>query len=462
MLGLIRQRRNPTISRGFTLVEITISIIVIGILATIAVFGFGAWKQKTATAEVESDLRQVVTAMQSHKNFNGGYPVLTAGTEFNSQDGQASKIFSSSSGVMLIYESGDANRFCIEATSMRVADLIYHIDSMKDGVTSQPKSGKCVTAPQLVADNFNRNQSNLGKTSTGDLEWSNLSGSWKTNGSQAVLSANSSSSSPLAVVDYQRSDADVSADIGPSDAIYFRVSDASNWWRLGQTSRTETTTYTTSEPYTYYTTEPYTYYTSEPYTYYTTSYSPGPWRYYTQFCEDGGGYPPTGTYYGGNIGGYYTYYSQHMGIGSGGCGNQFPSKKGFLIKQYVRDVYQTSVPHTGYQTVAHTGYQQVAHTGYQNVTHTTTTTYYKLVLEKSSGGAIQNVWSSSESTTQPSLARAVVNGGSISVYNSASGSPLVTITDNFNLYSSLYGIGRTVSAAAGSGIDNFSLTKPEN
>lgn len=443
MLNLTKPHNNRLESRGFTIVEITISIIVIGILSTIIIFGFGAWKQKTATAEVENDLRQLATAMQSHKNFNSGYPVLTPGVEFDGQNGQSSKIFSASPGVTLVYVSGDANRFCVEATSTRVSDLTYHIDSQKDGTTGQPTSGKCITAPQTITDNFNRSQSNLGKTSTGDVEWANLSGDWKTNGSQAILSANSSSSSPLAVVDYQRSDADVSATVGPSDAIYFRVSDAGSWWRLGQTSRTETTTYTTSEPYTYYTTE-----TVYGYCSINSSYS-----YNGRIPTEGWAPGSTGYSYGsGNCSStpysYFTITNSYFdckiyGYTAGASGHCW------WADQYSRSI--SSVPNST---------RQVAHTGYQNVTHTTTTTYYKLVLEKSYGGEIQSVWSSTESTTQPSLVRAVASGDNISVYNAASGSPLVTITDNFNLYASLYGIGRTVSVAAGSGIDNFSLTKP--
>ncbi len=53
-------------SAGFTLIEMMIVIVVIGILAAIAVVGYGSSTEKADIAAMKSDLRNVVTAEQGY------------------------------------------------------------------------------------------------------------------------------------------------------------------------------------------------------------------------------------------------------------------------------------------------------------------------------------------------------------------------------------------------------------
>lgn len=284
------------------------------------------------------------------------------------------------------------------------------------------------SATTAMSDNFNRTGATLGVTSTGGVAWNVLSGAWSTNGTRAVTSS-AVSTNPLAVIESSRADVDVSADIGTGDALYFRVNDATNWWRLREQTNTQSSTY----------------YTSEPYTYYTYTYSPGPWVYDMSFCEDGNIYPsPAGPYYGGASAsnGYLdTYYGVNGSIGSGGCGPSFYNNRGFLVTYYSRTIYTNSTANTGYTSVAHTTY----------------TDYYGLVLEKSVGGTISQVWAQPDTTTRPTMARAMTAGNSIGVYSAASGSPLTTVTDAFGASFTKHGIGRGGSTAGSSGIDNFAI-----
>jgi prepilin-type N-terminal cleavage/methylation domain-containing protein len=61
-------------SRAFTIVELVLVIVVIGILAGITTIAWSGWRQNAAKSEVKSDLLTVASAMESAKNFGSGYP----------------------------------------------------------------------------------------------------------------------------------------------------------------------------------------------------------------------------------------------------------------------------------------------------------------------------------------------------------------------------------------------------
>lgn len=82
-----------------------------------------------------------------------------------------------------------------------------------------------------VSDNFNRTLTgSLGSTSTGSMPWSILTGVWDVNGTRPTT-ATSPGSKPLAVVNVGSTDIDMTMALGAMDALYFRVQDASNWFR---------------------------------------------------------------------------------------------------------------------------------------------------------------------------------------------------------------------------------------
>lgn len=113
---------------GFTIVELTVIVIIMGIIATVAIIGIGSWRQRSAETEVRSDLQNVATAMENARNFGAGYPTALP-------DG-----FKESPGVSVTYQSGDAKTYCIEARSKKVSSVAYFLSS--DGGTT-PKKGTC-------------------------------------------------------------------------------------------------------------------------------------------------------------------------------------------------------------------------------------------------------------------------------------------------------------------------------
>jgi len=59
--------------RGFTLIELMIVIVIIGILATMAILNYTAAKQKSYEAQMKSDLRNLATAEEAYFYDSSSY-----------------------------------------------------------------------------------------------------------------------------------------------------------------------------------------------------------------------------------------------------------------------------------------------------------------------------------------------------------------------------------------------------
>jgi type II secretion system protein G len=62
---------------GFTIVELLIVIVVIGVLAAITVVAFGTVQSKARDSTRAADLKSVIKALESYKVTNGQYPTAT-------------------------------------------------------------------------------------------------------------------------------------------------------------------------------------------------------------------------------------------------------------------------------------------------------------------------------------------------------------------------------------------------
>lgn len=71
---------------GFTVVELLIVIVVIGIIATITVISYSGIQEKSIRTTVETDLRNAGSALESAKAKSGGYP-NAAPTDLPKSDG---------------------------------------------------------------------------------------------------------------------------------------------------------------------------------------------------------------------------------------------------------------------------------------------------------------------------------------------------------------------------------------
>ena len=117
--------------KGFTVVELLVVIGVIGVLATIVVVGYGAWKKNILASQVQSDLNGIAAAMENAKNFNNGYPSTIPSS------------ITPSTGVTLTLQSTSSSQYCIDATTSGDATVTYFIASeLKD---KGAQTGTCAT-----------------------------------------------------------------------------------------------------------------------------------------------------------------------------------------------------------------------------------------------------------------------------------------------------------------------------
>lgn len=135
---------------GFTIVELSVVMAVLGLLAMLVIFSIGSWRTSVATNAVVNDLNNAKAAMESARNFGSGYP-LTLPTNFTP-----------SSDVTLTYVSGNATSFCLDAVSNSQSTVKYFLAADTAGAPAEPKKGTCAT----------------GETPTGPViaGWSQISG----------------------------------------------------------------------------------------------------------------------------------------------------------------------------------------------------------------------------------------------------------------------------------------------
>lgn len=112
---------------GFTIVELLIVIVVIGILAAIIIAVYNGIQTRAQTTAVKSDLTNAAKQMELAKVDSGSYPTqFPPDTRASSGDG------------MSLAQTGDANTFCINGQRTNNADIRWHYES-----GSGLQSGSC-------------------------------------------------------------------------------------------------------------------------------------------------------------------------------------------------------------------------------------------------------------------------------------------------------------------------------
>lgn len=74
-----RSRAHSLISRGFTIVELVVVVVVIGILATITIVSYNGIQDKANNTAIIDSASSIVKMIQLYATTNGAYPSTTSG-----------------------------------------------------------------------------------------------------------------------------------------------------------------------------------------------------------------------------------------------------------------------------------------------------------------------------------------------------------------------------------------------
>ncbi len=136
MLDKFRERRNG--EDGFTLVELLVVMLILGILAAIAIPAFFSQRDKGYDSDAKANARTVQTALETYAVDNGGkYTGADMATNLAAIEGTITNMSGSGGGTVSVTSVGDAT-YTIVATSD--SDNTFTIDRAASGAVTFPCS----------------------------------------------------------------------------------------------------------------------------------------------------------------------------------------------------------------------------------------------------------------------------------------------------------------------------------
>lgn len=145
-----KQRSKPT---GFTIVELLIVIVVIGILAAITIVVYIGVQQRASIASLDSDLEGAAKQFGIDNAANSGYPTTVAAAN----NGQGLKSSAGNSfSTYTVNNSSSPQTFCLSETN--TSGVSYYIT----GTNNIPTTGSCTITSGLVGWwSFNGNANDI-------------------------------------------------------------------------------------------------------------------------------------------------------------------------------------------------------------------------------------------------------------------------------------------------------------
>ena len=127
-----------SLSKGFTIVELLIVVVVIAILAAITIVAYNGIRLRAETSALESDITTTLKKLELERNAETGTYDATILTPY---------IDTSHNGITTKFRYATENSICIEATNQN--DLTYFIDTR---TSSQPQEGTCSLPSGVLID----------------------------------------------------------------------------------------------------------------------------------------------------------------------------------------------------------------------------------------------------------------------------------------------------------------------
>lgn len=127
----------PGLESGFSLVELLVVVVIVGILTSIAIPTFVGQREQAHTAAVQTDLRNAATAATACSAANDG--LYEQDVTCNLETLEKSYGFAPTDNVVLTDGTIEANRWSASAVYTGQPDTLHHFDTSKG---SQVREGE--------------------------------------------------------------------------------------------------------------------------------------------------------------------------------------------------------------------------------------------------------------------------------------------------------------------------------
>lgn len=134
--------------RGFTVVELLIVIVVIGILATLTIIAYAGVQNNARNSVLQSDVEQASKKLQEYKIRNAeAFPATQALAE------SAAGIKASPNTTMTYYTDPSSKSYCVQSISNTNASLVQSATY----IDAKPRNVRCIDNGMVAAWNYNGN-----------------------------------------------------------------------------------------------------------------------------------------------------------------------------------------------------------------------------------------------------------------------------------------------------------------